>query len=171
MLFCFKGVEGFSAQTVQKICRISHRQLGYWIDRGVISPKFVYGSARERGGKKLHVFSRQDLERTLLVAKLRRLGFSLIRIRETIEVIANQTAKGQKIENLLFDGENLVDADSDGTLTEIMSKQTCFLVVGLRSISGEVGQYLENHKPVRPSDFSNFDRERLALTEEYSKAI
>ena len=62
-----------------KVCGISNRQLGYWIDRQVVEPSFcVY---TPRGAKPTYLFSMDDMARIMLVRDLRGAGISLQKIR------------------------------------------------------------------------------------------
>jgi DNA-binding transcriptional MerR regulator len=67
--------ELFSSIEVSRECGVSLRQLQWWDEQGIISPKI------ERGNRG---YSRSDIALVAVVAKLRRCGYSMQSVRRVI---------------------------------------------------------------------------------------
>src|SRR5271165_4265833 len=68
--------QGFNSTEVARICGVSLRQLQWWDERNVVSP-------RQDGHKRIYM--PQEVVEISVIAELRRKGFSLQKIRRVLK--------------------------------------------------------------------------------------
>jgi DNA-binding transcriptional MerR regulator len=114
--------DGFNSIQVARICGVSLRQLQWWDERKVVSP-------RQDGHKR--IYAAQEVVEISVIAELRRKGFSLQRIREKdmgkrLGEILNASSEV----HLLTDGKNIYIEDAPDRIVDLMksARQPMFLV-------------------------------------------
>src|SRR2546422_7176244 len=75
---------GFNSSDVARICGVSLRQLQWWDERNVVSP-------RQDGHKR--VYSPAEVVEISVIAELRRKGFSLQKIRRVLRFLQKDLGK------------------------------------------------------------------------------
>ncbi|MEK7407357.1 MAG: MerR family transcriptional regulator [Acidobacteriota bacterium] len=88
--------EIYSSKEVSTIAHISLRQLQWWDERNVVSP-------RHQGHKR--VYAPQDVIEISVIAELRRKGFSLQKIRRVLKFL--QREMGRRLSDLLAGGSDM----------------------------------------------------------------
>src|ERR1022692_1615962 len=78
------GEQGYISSDVSRICGVSLRQLQWWDERKVVSPK-------QDGHRR--VYQQQEVVEVSVVAELRRKGFSLQKIRRVLKYLQKDTGK------------------------------------------------------------------------------
>ena len=76
--------EGYNSSDVARICGVSLRQLQWWDERNVVSP-------RQDGHKR--IYSKEEVVEISVIAELRRKGFSLQKIRRVIRFVQKELGK------------------------------------------------------------------------------
>lgn len=120
--------ETFTSKQVAAIAGISLRQLQWWDERNVVSPRHV-------GHKR--VYSPQDVLEITVIAELRRKGFSLQKIRRVLRYL--QREMGRRLSDvftrdsdlhLLTDGKSIYLEDRHERIIDILknARQPMFLV-------------------------------------------
>lgn len=120
--------EGFSSRQVAALAGISLRQLQWWDERNVVSPRHV-------GHKR--IYSPQDVLEISVIAELRRKGFSLQKIRRVLRYL--QREMGRRLSDvfardselhLLTDGKSIYLEDRHERIIDILknARQPMFLV-------------------------------------------
>lgn len=120
--------ETFSSKQVAAIAGVSLRQLQWWDERNVVSPRHV-------GHKR--VYSAQDVLEITVIAELRRKGFSLQKIRRVLRYL--QREMGRRLSDvfsrdsdlhLLTDGKSIYLEDRHERIIDILknARQPMFLV-------------------------------------------
>ena len=140
------GSRSFSSTDVARIAGVSLRQLQWWDEQRVVSP-------RHEGHKRL--YATEEVVEVSVIAELRRKGFSLQKIRRTLKFL--QREMGRRLAeimntagefHLLTDGKSLYLEDSQERIIELMknARQPMFLV----SVSDQVRRLtVTPRKPVR----------------------
>src|ERR1043166_5797122 len=77
-------VQGFNSSEVARICGVSLRQLQWWDERSVVSP-------RQDGHKR--VYMPEEVVEVSVIAELRRQGFSLQKIRRVLRFLQKDMGK------------------------------------------------------------------------------
>jgi DNA-binding transcriptional MerR regulator len=119
---------GFTSSEVARICGVSLRQLQWWDERNVVSP-------RQDGHRR--VYMPQEVVEISVIAELRRKGFSLQRIRRVLRFL--QKDMGKRLSeacastsdvHLLTDGRTIYLEDAPGRIIDLMksARQPMFLV-------------------------------------------
>src|SRR5439155_12118762 len=97
--------QGFNSSDVARICGVSLRQLQWWDERKVVSP-------RQDGHKR--VYMPQEVVEISVIAELRRKGFSLQKIRRVLKYLQKEMSKrlgdalaGESEIHLLTDGKSI----------------------------------------------------------------
>jgi DNA-binding transcriptional MerR regulator len=120
--------EGFTSSEVARIANVSLRQLQWWDERRVVSP-------RHHGHRR--VYQTQEVVEITVIAELRRKGFSLQKIRRVLRFLEREMGKrlsevaGRDSElHLLTDGKNIYLEDNHARIIDIFknAKQPMFLV-------------------------------------------
>jgi len=120
--------ETYSSKEVAAIAGISLRQLQWWDERNVVSP-------RHAGHRRL--YSPQDVLEITVIAELRRKGFSLQKIRRVLRYL--QREMGRRLSDvftrdsdlhLLTDGKSIYLEDRHERIIDILknARQPMFLV-------------------------------------------
>src|SRR5437588_11689358 len=122
------GVRTFASSDVSRIAQVSLRQLQWWDERKVVSP-------RHEGHKRIYL--PEEVVEITVIAELRRKGFSLQKIRRVLRFLQREMGKhladvlssDSKL-HLLTDGKSIFLEDQQDRIIDIMkqAKQPMFLV-------------------------------------------
>src|ERR1700759_477757 len=120
--------ERYTSGDVARIAGVSLRQLQWWDERNVVSP-------RQEGHRR--VYAPQEVVEVSVIAELRRKGFSLQKIRRVLRFLqkemgkrlADAVAKDGDI-HLITDGKNIYLEDQPDRVIDVLknAKQPMFLV-------------------------------------------
>jgi DNA-binding transcriptional MerR regulator len=121
-------VEGFNSSDVARICGVSLRQLQWWDERNVVSP-------RQDGHKR--IYSKEEVVEISVIAELRRKGFSLQKIRRVLRFL--QKDMGKRLSDaldatseihLLTDGKSMYLEEAPNRIINLLknARQPMFLV-------------------------------------------
>src|SRR5579871_936352 len=120
--------QGFNSSEVARICGVSLRQLQWWAERHVVSP-------RQDGHKR--VYTPQEVVEVSVIAELRRKGFSLQKIRRVLRFLQRDMGKrlSDALANssdihLLTDGKSIYLEEAPNRIIDVLknAKQPMFLV-------------------------------------------
>jgi DNA-binding transcriptional MerR regulator len=120
--------QGYNSAQVARICGVSLRQLQWWDECSVVSP-------RQDGHRR--VYTTQEVVEISVIAELRRKGFSLQRIRHVTRFLQKEMGKrlAQATEpeteiHLLTDGKSIFLEDAPNRVVDILKNahQPMFLV-------------------------------------------
>src|SRR5689334_11101402 len=122
------GERTFSSSDVARIAQVSLRQLQWWDERKVVSP-------RHEGHKRIYL--PQEVIEITVIAELRRKGFSLQKIRRVLRFL--QREMGRRLSDVLSsesdlhlvtDGKSIFLEDQQTRIIDILknAKQPMFLV-------------------------------------------
>ncbi len=122
------GAQGYNSTEVARICGVSLRQLQWWDERSVVSP-------RQDGHKR--IYTPEEVVEISVIAELRRKGFSLQKIRRVLRFL--QKDMGKRLNDalassaevhLLTDGKSIYMEDVPGRVIDLMknARQPMFLV-------------------------------------------
>src|SRR6202162_2710795 len=99
------GVRSFASSDVSRIAQVSLRQLQWWDERKVVSP-------RQDGHKR--VYEPEEVVEISVIAELRRKGFSLQKIRRVLKYLQREMGKrlgdaqaSESEVHLLTDGKSI----------------------------------------------------------------
>src|SRR5262245_24889567 len=120
--------QGFNSSDVARICGVSLRQLQWWDERNVVSP-------RQDGHKR--VYMPEEVVEISVIAELRRKGFSLQKIRRVLRFL--QKDMGKRVSDalaassdvhLLTDGKSIYLEDAPNRIVDLLknARQPMFLV-------------------------------------------
>ena len=120
--------QGYNSSDVARICGVSLRQLQWWDERNVVSP-------RQDGHKR--VYMPEEVVEISVIAELRRKGFSLQKIRRVLRFL--QKDMGKRISDalaassdvhLLTDGKSIYLEDAPNRIVDLLknARQPMFLV-------------------------------------------
>ena len=120
--------DGYNSSEVARICNVSLRQLQWWDERNVVSP-------RQDGHKRIYM--PQEVVEISVIAELRRKGFSLQRIRRVLRFL--QKDMGKRLSealastsdiHLLTDGKSIYLEDAPNRIIDLLksARQPMFLV-------------------------------------------
>jgi DNA-binding transcriptional MerR regulator len=124
----FNPEEAYTSSEVSRISGVSLRQLQWWDERNVVSP-------RQQGHRR--VYLPQEVVEVSVIAALRRKGFSLQKIRRVLRFLQKEMGKRltdvEALENdvhLLTDGKNIYLEDEPGRIIDVLknARQPMFLV-------------------------------------------
>ena len=120
--------EGYNSTEVARICGVSLRQLQWWDERNVVSP-------RQDGHKR--IYAPQEVVEISVIAELRRKGFSLQKIRRVLRFLQKDMGKrltealdeSSEI-HLLTDGKAIYLEDAPNRIINLLknARQPMFLV-------------------------------------------
>jgi len=127
-------VQGYNSSEVARICGVSLRQLQWWDERSVVSP-------RQDGHKRIYM--PEEVVEISVIAELRRMGFSLQKIRRVLRFL--QKDMGKRLSealsaasdvHLLTDGKSIYLEDAPNRIIDLLknARQPMFLV----SVSDQV---------------------------------
>ena len=120
--------EGFTSAEVARISGVSLRQLQWWDERSVVSP-------RQSGHRRLYM--PQEVIEVSVIAELRRKGFSLQKIRRVLRFLQREMGKrlsdvlqGNSEVHLLTDGKSIYLEERAERIVDLLknAKQPMFLV-------------------------------------------
>jgi DNA-binding transcriptional MerR regulator len=120
--------ERYTSGDVARIAGVSLRQLQWWDERNVVSP-------RQEGHRR--VYAQQEVVEVSVIAELRRKGFSLQKIRRVLRFLQREMGKrlGDALSenseiHLITDGKNIYLEDEPGRIIDVLknAKQPMFLV-------------------------------------------
>ncbi|MBC7926690.1 MAG: MerR family transcriptional regulator [Bryobacteraceae bacterium] len=120
--------QSFTSSDVARIAQVSLRQLQWWDERKVVSP-------RHEGHKR--VYNPEEVVEVTVIAELRRKGFSLQKIRRVLRFLQKEMGKhlhdvlaAENDMHLLTDGKSVYLEDSSDRILDILknAKQPMFLV-------------------------------------------
>ena len=118
----------YTSGDVARIAGVSLRQLQWWDERNVVSP-------RQEGHRR--VYLQQEVVEVSVIAELRRKGFSLQKIRRVLRFLQKEMGKrlgdtlsGSGDIHLITDGKNIYLEDEPGRIIDVLknAKQPMFLV-------------------------------------------
>ncbi|HEY1240001.1 MAG TPA: MerR family transcriptional regulator [Bryobacteraceae bacterium] len=126
--------QGYNSSEVARICGVSLRQLQWWDERSVVSP-------RQDGHKRIYM--PQEVVEISVIAELRRKGFSLQKIRRVLRFL--QKDMGKRLSealsatsdiHLLTDGKSIYLEEAPDRIIDLLknARQPMFLV----SVSDQV---------------------------------
>ena len=119
---------GFNSSEVSRICGVSLRQLQWWDERNVVSP-------RQDGHKR--VYMPEEVVEISVIAELRRKGFSLQKIRRVLRFLQKDMGKrlSEALQSpadihLLTDGKSIYLEEAPNRIIDLLknAKQPMFLV-------------------------------------------
>jgi DNA-binding transcriptional MerR regulator len=120
--------QGYNSSEVARICGVSLRQLQWWDERNVVSP-------RQDGHKRIYM--PEEVVEISVIAELRRKGFSLQKIRRVLRFLQKDTGKrlsealaASSEIHLLTDGKSIYLEDAPNRIIDLMknARQPMFLV-------------------------------------------
>ena len=118
----------YTSTDVARIAQVSLRQLQWWDERKVVSP-------RHEGHKRIYLA--EEVVEITVIAELRRKGFSLQKIRRVLRFLQREMGRrladvlaGDSGLHLLTDGKSIYLEDQQDRIIDIMkqAKQPMFLV-------------------------------------------
>src|SRR3984885_4909200 len=122
------GEQGFNSSEVARICSVSLRQLQWWDERNVVSP-------RQDGHKR--VYMTEEVVEISVIAELRRKGFSLQKIRRVLRFLQKDMGKrlsealaASSDVHLLTDGKSIYLEEASDRIIDLLknARQPMFLV-------------------------------------------
>ena len=120
--------QGFNSSDVARICGVSLRQLQWWDERNVVSP-------RQDGHKRIYMA--EEVVEISVIAELRRKGFSLQKIRRVLRFLQKDMGKrlsdaisGASDIHLLTDGKSIYLEEAPHRIIDLLknARQPMFLV-------------------------------------------
>jgi len=120
--------QGFNSSDVARICGVSLRQLQWWDERHVVSP-------RQDGHKRIYMA--EEVVEISVIAELRRKGFSLQKIRRVLRFLQKDMGKrlsealeGSSDIHLLTDGKSIYLEEAPHRIIDLLknARQPMFLV-------------------------------------------
>ncbi|MGA2268161.1 MAG: MerR family transcriptional regulator [Bryobacteraceae bacterium] len=120
--------QGYNSSEVARICNVSLRQLQWWDERNVVSP-------RQDGHKRIYM--PEEVVEISVIAELRRKGFSLQKIRRVLRFL--QKDMGKRLSealsatseiHLLTDGKSIYLEEVPNRVIDVLknARQPMFLV-------------------------------------------
>src|SRR6516164_1834448 len=120
--------QGYNSSEVARICGVSLRQLQWWDERSVVSP-------RQDGHKR--VYMPEEVVEISVIAELRRKGFSLQKIRRVLRFLQKDMGKrlsealaASSDVHLLTDGKSIYLEEAPTRIIDLLknARQPMFLV-------------------------------------------
>ncbi len=120
--------DGYNSIQVARICGVSLRQLQWWDERNVVSP-------RQDGHKR--IYAAEEVLEISVIAELRRKGFSLQKIRRVLRFLEKDMGKrlsealgASSDMHLLTDGKSIYLEDAPNRVISLLknARQPMFLV-------------------------------------------
>jgi DNA-binding transcriptional MerR regulator len=122
------GEQGYVSSDVSRICGVSLRQLQWWDERKVVSP-------RQDGHKRIYMT--EEVVEISVIAELRRKGFSLQKIRRVLRFLQKDAGKrlsealsSTSDVHLLTDGKSIYLEEAPNRIIDLLknSRQPMFLI-------------------------------------------
>lgn len=139
------AAEGFTSSDVARICGVTLRQLQWWDERNVVSPR-LDGHRR--------IYLPQEVVEISVIAELRRKGFSLQKIRRVLRFLQKEMGKrlgevlsGDAEIHLLTDGKSIYLEEAPDRIINLLknARQPMFLVC----LTDQVRRLNTTRKPAR----------------------
>jgi DNA-binding transcriptional MerR regulator len=139
--------QGYNSSEVARICGVSLRQLQWWDERHVVSP-------RQSGHKR--VYMTEEVLEISVIAELRRKKFSLQKIRRVLRFLQKDMGKrlsealaASSSVHLLTDGKSIYLEEAPDRIIDLLknAKQPMFLVCVSDQVRRLTG--VGDRKPVR----------------------
>ncbi len=120
--------QGYNSSDVARLCGVSLRQLQWWDERNVVSP-------RQDGHKR--IYSQAEVVEISVIAELRRKGFSLQKIRRVLRFLQKDVNKrlsdaiaSANDVHLLTDGKTIYLEEAPNRIIDLLknARQPMFLV-------------------------------------------
>lgn len=120
--------EGYTSSEVARLCGVSLRQLQWWDERNVVSP-------RQDGHRRIYL--PEEVVEISVIAELRRKGFSLQKIRRVLRFLQKDMGKrlseaisGASDIHLLTDGKTIYLEEAPDRIIDLLknARQPMFLV-------------------------------------------
>jgi DNA-binding transcriptional MerR regulator len=120
--------QGFNSSDVARICGVSLRQLQWWDERNVVSP-------RQNGHKRIYM--PEEVVEISVIAELRHKGFSLQKIRRVLRFLQKDMGKrlveamaSSSDVHLLTDGKSIYLEETPNRVIDLLknARQPMFLV-------------------------------------------
>lgn len=152
----------YTSSEVARISGVSLRQLQWWDERSVVSP-------RQQGHRR--VYLPQEVVEVSVIAALRRKGFSLQKIRRVLRFLQKEMGKrlGDAVSSgadihLLTDGKNIYLEDQPDRIIDVMknARQPMFLVCVTDQLRRIQLGAATARKPVARAETAAADRKRSA---------
>jgi len=140
--------EGYNSSDVARICGVSLRQLQWWDERNVVSP-------RQDGHKR--IYSKEEVVEISVIAELRRKGFSLQKIRRVLRFLQKDMGKrlSEALDSnaevhLLTDGKSIYLEEAPNRIINLLknARQPMFLVCVSDQVK-RLGATAAERKPLR----------------------
>jgi len=153
------GSELYTSTSVARICGVSLRQLQWWDERNVVSP-------RQDGHKR--VYLAEEVLEVSVIAELRRKGFSLQKIRRVLRFLQKDMGKrlsealqSDSPVHLLTDGRSIYLEESPDRIIDLLksARQPMFLVC----VSDQVQRLLQGLKKPAKSEAGRPARKARAV--------
>ncbi len=154
-----KSQRTYTSTDAAKIAQVSLRQLQWWDERKVVSP-------RHEGHKR--IYSPEEVLEITLIAELRRKGFSLQKIRRVLRFLQREMGKrlgevlsGESQLHLLTDGKSIYLEDQQDRIIDLLknARQPMFLVC----VSDQVRRLDQVPKKGARSEGSSARRTKVAV--------
>jgi DNA-binding transcriptional MerR regulator len=150
--------QGYNSTEVARICGVSLRQLQWWDERSVVSP-------RQDGHKRIYMT--EEVVEISVIAELRRKGFSLQKIRRVLRFLQKDMGKrlsdamaSSSDVHLLTDGKSIYLEDAPDRIIDLLknARQPMFLV----SVSDQVKRLnaAAERKPARSENSGGRNKAR-----------
>src|SRR5580704_11988511 len=149
----------YTSSDVARICGVSLRQLQWWDERSVVSP-------RQDGHKR--VYLAQEVLEVSVIAELRRKGFSLQKIRRVLRFLQKDMGKrlsdamqSESETHLLTDGKSIYLEEAPDRIIDLLksARQPMFLVC----VSDQVRRLAQGLKKPAKSEASRPARKARAI--------
>ena len=120
--------QGYNSTDLARICGVTLRQLQWWDERNVVSP-------RQDGHKR--VYKSEEVVEISVIAELRRKGFSLQKIRRVLRFLQKDMGKrlsdalqSESETHLLTDGKSIYLEEAPDRIIDLLknARQPMFLV-------------------------------------------
>lgn len=140
--------EGYNSSDVARICGVSLRQLQWWDERSVVSP-------RQNGHKRIYM--PEEVVEISVIAELRRKGFSLQKIRRVLRFLQKDMGKrlseamaASSDVHLLTDGKSIYLEETPNRVIDLLknARQPMFLVCVTDQVKRMIA--ISERKPARP---------------------
>ncbi|GBE21995.1 MAG TPA: MerR family transcriptional regulator [Actinobacteria bacterium] len=143
----------FAARTVRAVCRITCRQLDYWVTSGLIRPTSVSMIHNDRGVvvRSIRLFDFETLVEIRVIAHLRHAGVSLQQIRRVVSQLREKYGEGWGHAWLYTDGQRIYEADGSEALSELGLRegQMAFAAIAMERVRKDVARTLSRHPTYR----------------------
>ena len=139
----------YTSSDVARIAEVSLRQLQWWDERKVVSP-------RHEGHKR--IYHPEEVVEVTVIAELRRKGFSLQKIRRVLKFLQKEMGKrlhevlnGESDLHLVTDGKTIYLEDNSDRIVDILknARQPMFLVCVTDQVKRLNGTFPATRKPAR----------------------